>query len=202
LIFSGEAYHVEQGVTNEAFPNPRETAPGCDALGHPEDHTDFAIGKGGDVPAFAFFMRTLAPPAPATSYGHVSAASIQHGHTLFTQVGCVYCHTESLTTGPSSIAALTNTPARLFSDLLVHNMGTTLADGIAQGAAKGDEFRTAPLWGLGQRIFLLHDGRTKDLLEAIQAHSSQGSEANTSANAFTRLSDSDTQDLLNFLRSL
>ena len=202
VIFAGEAYHVEQGVTNEAFPNPRETGPGCDALGHPEDHTDFATGKGGDLTAFAFFMRTLAPPAPVTSYDHVSATSIQRGHALFAQVGCVYCHTESLTTGPASISALSGKSARLFSDLLVHDMGSGLADGIAQGNARSDEFRTAPLWGLGQRIFLLHDGRTKDLLEAIQSHSSQGSEANTSVGVFNHLNDSDTQDLLNFLRSL
>jgi CxxC motif-containing protein (DUF1111 family) len=189
-------------VTNEAFPNPRETGPGCDAQGHPEDHTDFNTGTGGDLLAFAFFMRTLAPPAPVTSYGQVTAASIQRGHDFFVQVGCANCHTESLMTGPSSIAALSNKPARLFSDLLVHDMGDNLADGVAQGNARGDEFRTAPLWGLGQRIFLLHDGRTKDLLDAIQAHSGNTSEANLSVLFFNALSDSNTQDVLNFLRSL
>ena len=66
----------------------------------------------------------------------------------------------------------------------------------------GNEFRTAPLWGLGQRIFLLHDGRTSDLLKAIQAHSSQGSEAITSISLFNALPDSVMQDLVNFLRSL
>jgi CxxC motif-containing protein (DUF1111 family) len=81
-------------------------------------------------------------------------------------------------------------------------MGPGLADGISQGVATGSEFRTAPLWGLGQRIFFLHDGRTSDLVQAIQAHSSQGSEANSVVNAFNTLSDSAQQDLLNFLRSL
>jgi CxxC motif-containing protein (DUF1111 family) len=81
-------------------------------------------------------------------------------------------------------------------------MGTRLADGISQGVADGDEFRTAPLWGLGQRIFFLHDGRTKDLLEAIRIHASDGSEANQSIRAFEYLSDTLKQDLLNFLRSL
>jgi len=202
VIFAGEAYNVEQGVTNEAFPNARETAPGCDKLGLPEDHIDFDTGGNGDLTLFAAFMRMLAPPAPVTSYGSVSASSIQRGHDQFVQVGCVTCHTESLHTGTSSIGALSNVDARLFSDLLVHNMGTGLADGVSQGNAGPDEFRTAPLWGLGQRIFLLHDGRTKDLIEAIQAHSSSGSEANSSVSAFNRLSDSSTQDLLNFLRSL
>jgi len=81
-------------------------------------------------------------------------------------------------------------------------MGTGLADGVSQGNAGPDEFRTAPLWGLGQRIFLLHDGRTKDLMQAIQAHAGSGSEGNASVSAFNHLSDSSTQDLLNFLRSL
>jgi CxxC motif-containing protein (DUF1111 family) len=75
-------------------------------------------------------------------------------------------------TGPSSTAALGNKAANLFSDLAVHHMGSTLADGVRQGSAGPDEFRTAPLWGVGQRIFFLHDGRTNDLLQAIQAHSS------------------------------
>jgi len=81
-------------------------------------------------------------------------------------------------------------------------MGTRLADRISQGKAAGDEFRTAPLWGVGQRIFFLHDGRTTDLLQAIQAHSSSGSEANTVVQRFNNLGAQDQQDLLNFLRSL
>ncbi len=90
----------------------------------------------------------------------------------------------------------------LYSDLAVHGMGQGLADGITQGSAQGDEFRTAPLWGLGQRIFFLHDGRTSDLMQAIQAHSSQNSEANSVIQMFNALRNSDQQDLLNFLRSL
>jgi CxxC motif-containing protein (DUF1111 family) len=202
LIFSAEAYHVEQGVTNEGFPNARETFSGCDALGHPEDHSDYLTGAPGDVEQFAIFMRLLAAPTPVTSYGNVSATSIQRGHDFFVQTGCVYCHTETLRTGSSSIPGLSNQNARLFSDLLVHNMGSGLADSISQGDARGDEFRTAPLWGLGQRIFLLHDGRTKDLLRAIREHQSSGSEANTSVDFFFRLNEPNKQDVLNFLRSL
>jgi CxxC motif-containing protein (DUF1111 family) len=81
-------------------------------------------------------------------------------------------------------------------------MGTGLADGISQGNATGNEFRTAPLWGIGQRIFFLHDGRTTDLMQAIQSHSSAGSEANGSVNAFNAMNPQNQQDLLNFLRSL
>jgi CxxC motif-containing protein (DUF1111 family) len=90
----------------------------------------------------------------------------------------------------------------LFSDLVLHHMGTNLADGISQGNAGPDQFRTAPLWGLGQRVFFLHDGRASDLMQAIQAHASQGSEANTVIRIFNGLTASQRQDLLNFLRSL
>ena len=96
--------------------------------------------------------------------------------------------------------------AALYSDLLVHNMGAGLADNVAQGSAGGNEFRTAPLWGVGQRIFFLHDGRATPsnggLLQAISQHASSGSEANTVIGLFNSLPDQQKQDLLNFLRSL
>jgi len=103
---------------------------------------------------------------------------------------------------------LNNKTVNLFSDLLVHHMGPNLADNIIQGNAGPDEFRTAPLWGVGQRIFFLHDGRTSDLLAAIQAHSSDAappfpaSEANASIAAFNALTPQQKLDILNFLRSL
>ncbi|HXL84436.1 MAG TPA: di-heme oxidoredictase family protein, partial [Casimicrobiaceae bacterium] len=103
-------------------------------------------------------------------------------------------------TSPSS--ALSNQPVNLFSDLLVHHMGRGLADGITQGGAGPDEFRTAPLWGVGQRIFFLHDGRTSNLVQAIEAHKSHGSEANKIIERFNRLRIEEQQDLINFLRSL
>ncbi len=99
-------------------------------------------------------------------------------------------------------AALNRVKANLFSDLLVHSMGTNLADGVTQGGAGPNQCRTAPLWGLGQRIFFLHDGRTTDLLKAIQQHSSSGSKANGVIENFNNLTASQQQDLLNFLRSL
>lgn len=203
LVFAAEAYAVEQGVTNEGFPNPRESGTGCDpSSGYPEDHTAFSAGGPSDITAFSMFMRMLAPPAPVKSYGNVSEGSVRQGHQRFAQSGCALCHTETLTTTASSIAALSNQPVNLFSDLLVHKMGAGLADDVSQGNAAGDEFRTAPLWGLGQRLYFLHDGRTADLLQAIQAHSGDGSEANATINAFNHLSEADKQDLLNFLRSL
>ena len=107
-----------------------------------------------------------------------------------------------LKTGNSTVAALRYQEVNLFSDLALHQMGKDLADGIIQGEAQGDEFRTAPLWGLGQRIFFLHDGRTTDLIEVIQAHGSSSSEAKKVIKNFNALDEGAKQDLLNFLRSL
>jgi CxxC motif-containing protein (DUF1111 family) len=210
LLFSGEAYNVEMGISNLLFPQEREESPACQAsLLTPNDTSTFAATSGtgvlSDMEAFADFMRTLAPPAPAEP-----TTSTQHGSALFAQVGCALCHTPLLTTGPAVAngdenapsTALSNQPVRLFSDLLVHHMGVRLADGITQGAAGPDEFRTAPLWGVGQRVFFLHDGRTSDLIEAITEHSSFGSEANQVVRNFQALSAADQQDLINFLRSL
>ena len=205
-LFTGEAYNVEQGVTNEIFQNEREDNPQCATNGIPEDHINYAsnqpIHAVSDVQAFSLFMRFTAPPAPVTSYGKVTAASIANGLSKFTGVGCALCHTPSMQTGPASSPALNKKTVNLFSDLMVHHMGTGLADGISQGNAAPDEFRSAPLWGLGQRLFFLHDGRTNNVLTAIQAHSSNNSEANQVVNNFNALSVSDQQDLLNFLRSL
>ena len=206
-LFSGEAYNVEQGVTNEIFQNERDETPGCLFNGIPEDHTNFGVTLANDMPSdvvkFAVFMRFLAPPTPAAD-----TPSIANGRALFTSTGCAFCHTPTLMTGLASSAALSNKQVNLFSDLLVHKMGPGLADDIAQGHAGPDQFRTAPLWGLGQRIFFLHDGRTTDLLQAIQAHASAGhdqfvaSEANAVVANFNSLTPSQRQDVLNFLRSL
>jgi len=122
----------------------------------------------------------------------------------------VHCHHPSFTTGAmiasgsstSPSAALSNQTVNLFSDLLVHHMGKGLADGITQGGAGPDEFRTAPLWGVGQRIFFLHDGRTSNLVEAIKAHKSHGSEANNVVDHFNRLSTQERQEIIDFLRTL
>jgi CxxC motif-containing protein (DUF1111 family) len=203
LIFAGEAYNVEQGVTNELFPNERDldssggNRGNCDFNGVPEDHTSFPGGENGDVGAFAAFMRFLAPPTPAPP-----TDSTARGQSSFISIGCVFCHTPTLTTGRSSVTGMTNQDVNLYSDLALHDMGAGLADNISQGLANGREFRTAPLWGIGQRIFFLHDGRTSDLLEAIRQHASDGSEAKAVVNNFNGLSKDAQQDILNFLRSL
>jgi len=199
------------GITNELFQTERDETPQCQFTPVPNNLTSSDGTTGPDalsaIEKFAFFMRFLAPPRPSPDTPG-GAASIGRGRLLFGAVGCTLCHTPVLRTGPSTVEALSDKPARLFSDLLVHGMGPGLADDIVQGQAGGDEFRTAPLWGLGKRIFFLHDGRTTDLLEAIWAHRSLGdlrfrsSEANGVIDLYYTLSQSQKQDVLNFLRSL
>jgi CxxC motif-containing protein (DUF1111 family) len=215
LLFASEAYNVEMGVTNQLFPQERDETPGCLFNATPEDTLNFtpspaASGNSNtavisDIEAFANFMRMLAPPTPAPA-----TASSEKGGDIFAKVGCVHCHTPSLTTGAkiasgsstSPSAALSNQTANLYSDLLVHHMGKGLADGITQGGAGPDEFRTAPLWGVGQRVFFLHDGRTTNLVEAIRDHRSRGSEANKVIERFNRLTIQEQQEVIDFLRSL
>ena len=204
LLFSGEAYNVEMGITNEIFPNEREEDPKCATNALAENHTGFDNdNEPADIVAFMGFMRFLDQPAPACGVSGQPACSpsINNGRKLFDMIGCASCHTPSLRTGLSPIEALNQKEANLFSDLAVHHMGSGLADNVTQGDAGPDEFRTAPLWGIGQRAFFLHDGRTKDLLEAILAHAGPGSEASRVIDLFRKLNATQKQDVLNFLRS-
>jgi len=201
FIFSGEAYNVEQGVSNEAFPNERSADGVCAINGTPEDiggATEADAGEGpGDVALFALFARLSAPPKPAEP-----TDSTSRGAQVFENTGCSLCHSSSLTTGKARYTGMSNVTYHPFSDFALHHMGWGLADRVTQGVAGADEFRTAPLWGVGQRLFFLHDGRTSDLLQAIRAHQSNGSEANGVISKFKTLSPNQVQDLLNFLRSL
>ena len=177
---------------------------------------------------FTEFMRFVDAPRP-TPFSSMA----QRGQQLFSTVGCALCHTPSFKTpgdsnpqlpaqeiGPHSVA-LRGQTLNLYSDLLVHHMGAALADNVIQGNAGPDEFRTTPLWGLGHRLFLLHDGRTSDLLVAIHDHRStahsdggdnpvrdaqsasyRASEANAVVDRFDALSEPDKQAILDFLRAL
>jgi CxxC motif-containing protein (DUF1111 family) len=159
------------------------------------------------IDRFAAFIRLLAPPAPSQEQPG-GASSIVQGKSRFNSIGCAGCHTPTLHTGDATDAVLRHQPLNLYSDLLLHDMGPELADGITQGKAGPRDFRTAPLWGLGQRIFFLHDGRTKDLLAAIRFHrsgtaaSGDASEANIVVDNFDRLNEAEKQNVLDFLRSL
>src|SRR5713101_2725431 len=220
MIFAGEAYNVEMGISNELFTQDRPL-PGEDQLGsglpanclnlagigYPEDitHSDGATASTvtSDVGLFNTFMQFLDQPIPSTT-SPGGATSIANGRSLFSAIGCALCHTPSLTTQASHLTSgLSNATAKLFSDIEIHHMGADLADNVSQGGAGGDQFRTAPLWGLGQRIFFLHDGRCGNLLCAIEAHESNGGEATTVEFIFdNNLTASQQQDILNFLRSL
>ena len=211
LLFSGEAYNVEMGISNELFQTERDETANCQYAQTPNDITNAealtAVEGMSAIEKFAHFMRFLAPPTPSTSKPG-GANSIASGRQVFQAVGCALCHTPTMQTGNATVAALRYKPVNLYSDLMLHNMGAGLADDILQVQAGPDEFRTAPLWGLGQRLFFLHDGRTTDLVEAIQAHAGAAngrfpaSEANGVIGAFNRLPEQPKQDLLNFLRSL
>jgi len=234
-IFAGEAYNVEMGISNDEFPIGRSEDANCNVVYEPFDiprtEDEFYNKPVKIMPAwlmFAEFMRFVDAPQPAPLTG-----SAQHGKDLFSKVGCALCHTPSFQTpgtvnpqnerqeiGPHT-AALRGQTVNLYSDLLVHHMGATLADNISQGNAGPDEFRTTPLWGLGTRLFFLHDGRTNDLNVAIQDHFSRRfsdggdnpskdfhsysygpSEANAVVERFNALSEAEKQAILDFLRSL
>lgn len=196
-IFAGEAYHVEVGVTNDLFPNESENDANCITTTSPESLPDLAAGERSDVELFTYFMRLLGAPAQAPTN-----ESIRRGSAMFDNVGCVMCHTASLQTGKASFAAVSEQRVNLYSDLALHRMGQNLSDGINQGKAGPADWRTAPLWGLGQRLFFLHDGRSRDLVDAIRQHEGPGSEANMVVRNFNELSADQKQDVLNFLRSL
>jgi CxxC motif-containing protein (DUF1111 family) len=232
-IFAGEAYNVEMGVSNDIFPNARDENPNC-ATGKPapndinriaptdDDNKSFnnPLHELPDWQTFFVTMRFMDAPQPDP---HPSD-SAQHGRDVFAKTGCSLCHTPTMQTGgangvggPLNSPVLVDRPVNLFSDLLVHHMGPALADDIIQGNAGPDEFRTTPLWGIGKRIFFLHDGRTTDLLQAILLHASGAgtesrddnnsnrfapSEANGVIRNFRSLNRADKQALLDFLRSL
>jgi CxxC motif-containing protein (DUF1111 family) len=212
LVFAGEAYNVEMGISNEIFPTEREEKLECqfhvvpNDTSHPanlfESDPEKRLDALSDVEKFAAFMRFLAPPEPSLNTPG-GPDSIARGSHIFDNIGCSACHTPELRTSPlSSAAALRDKQVRLYSDLALHKMGSALDDRISQGKAGYEEFRSAPLWGLGQRVFFLHDGRTNDLVKAIAEHDSSGSEASPVIDLYKALKEKKKQDLLNFLRSL
>ena len=231
-IFAGEAYNVEMGVTNDLFTQATDESPDCTAdksepndifRNDPTDVRNQAFNNPlhilPDWLMFAVFMRFLDAPQPAAF-----SSSATRGQQLFGAdpsnpgIGCFACHTPTMVTpSKSETDALQGLTVHPYTDLLIHHMGKGLADDITQGAATGDMFRTTPLWGVGQRRFFLHDGRTDDLLNAIQAHRSHAShcddddrhspcygpsEANAVIAQFDALSIPDKQAILDFLRSL
>lgn len=194
------AYHQDMGVTSDFLPteNSHPQAGGTTAMG--DQVADPEIPARIVLETVAY-VRLLAPPRR----GEITE-EVRKGETLFMSMGCASCHVPSLRTGPSPVPQLSNVEARLYSDLLLHDLGPALADNRPDGEANGFEWRTTPLWGLrlvaenlGGTPFFLHDGRTSDLSEAIRLH---GGEAEKTRRAFVGLSETDRGVVMVFLNSL
>jgi len=218
-IFAGEAYNVEMGITNEVFPQATNEDVDCNGVNKPlpndvvrTDLTD--VNNAGfnnplhilpDWMQFQLLMRFMDFPHQDPN----PSASAQRGEIVFSLVGCNLCHTPLMqTSAVMNSPVLQGRPVPLFSDLMLHHMGPGLADGVSQGVAGGDEFRTSLLWGVGQRIFFMSEGQTSDMFQAIQLHASAAnatypaSEANAVIAKFNAQSVSDQQAVVDFLRSL
>ncbi len=193
------AYHEDMGITSDFLPveniNPQASraTDAADRVADPEI-------PAATVRAVVNYIRMLAAPAP----GGATPAR-QRGSVVFDSIGCASCHVRTLTTGSSVIAALSNQPVPLYSDLLLHDMGPGLADNRPDGSASGSEWRTAPLWGLrlmrqflNGDAFLLHDGRARTIEDAILLH---GGEAQAVRARFTALPAADRAALLDFVGS-
>lgn len=198
LAFAGDAYLNEMGVTSRLF--PIENAPNgrtdllslYDKVPDIEDPIDPATGKS-DIDHASDFMRLLAPPPQMRA----TAESLAGGRA-FEQAGCAACHAPVMITGPSQVLALAHQPVALYSDLLLHDMGS-LGDGIEQAGARQREMRTAPLWGLRFRPLYLHDGRATTVDAAIRAHDGA---AAASRQRFEAMSENLRQALLAFLQTI
>ncbi len=203
--FSGDAALMEMGLTNQILGD--ETAPNgdlallaaCDDVPDPEDHPDaegFTF-----VDRVTHFQRYMVAP-PQSPRGGMA------GEVVFNDIGCNACHAASFTTSndPALEAALRDREVKPYSDFLLHDMGL-LGDGLPQGDAGGNEFRTTPLMGVARRLTMLHDGRfgsgsiDDKIRQAILAHGPFG-EAAASAEAFSLLEKDDDAELFRFLRSL
>lgn len=194
-----EAYLQDMGITSDFLPDENRNP----LAGPPHDAADLVVDP--EIPASTVFavvnyLRLLAPPAP----GPDTPARIR-GADLFSEIGCASCHVPVLHTGTAAVAALSNKSVRLYSDLLLHDMGDALADSRPDGGASGREWRTAPLWGmrlirqfLNGDVFLLHDGRARTIEEAIQYH---GGEAQRSREKFDALTAADRAAVVDFVGS-
>jgi CxxC motif-containing protein (DUF1111 family) len=192
---SAAAANNDMGVTSPYFPIETSAGQTQDVLVHdPEMSAD-------QLNAVAVYLQTLAPPARRSP----SDAAAVKGKSLFVQSKCSACHIPKVQTGNHSIAALSNQTIRPYTDLLLHDMGDGLADNRSDYVASGNEWRTAPLWGIGLTKIVnghtnfLHDGRARNMTEAILWH---GGEAQQSKEIFLKMSVGDRNALIKFLESL
>ena len=197
LAFAADAYRNEMGITNVLM--PQEMVAGvspeamriCDRIPDPEDVPDPRTGLSA-LDNFEAFMKFLAP----LPRGSVTNEA-REGERQFNAIGCASCHTPSFVTSASTNPLFDRKTVALYSDLLLHDIGT--GDGIEQASAGADEIRTPALWGLRFRRPLLHDGSATTLSEAIERH---GREAGTAREGFRRLDAAGRRALQVFLGSL
>ena len=197
LDFGGDAYRNEMGITNDLFPEeltfrlPARRLALCDETPDPEDVVEPSTGRRG-IDNFESFMRLLAPPPRGPITPQVTV-----GRQVFDAVGCAACHVPLLATGPGANPLFDRRPVPLFSDLLLHDVGT--GDGIGQAGAGPAEIRTPPLWGLRFRRPLLHDGSAATAVDAVRRHAHEAAPARE---GFERLAPADHAALVAFLDSL
>ena len=206
------AFHADIGISTPFFPTPAgdctDTQKSCKNAMHGER----APLKGPGLvereapkivtDAVLSFIRSLAPPTQR----HPKDTRVQQGYQIFKSIGCTKCHTSQLVTGHQTERPwLSEKTIAPFTDLLLHDMGDGLADDLPEGNAEGREWRTPPLWGVGQAslvngsAFYLHDGRARTLTEAILWHDGEARNVRLS---FQALSEADQKALLQFLHSL
>ncbi len=184
---SAAAYFNDMGISNPIFPDP-------------DGSTDI---DDKELKSATFYTQSLT--VPARSVASLQDPEVSKGDRLFQGANCAACHIQTLKTGNHELVALANQTIHPYTDLLLHNMGAGLADHRPDFEATGNEWRTAPLWGIGLTHTILadagflHDARARTIEEAILWH---GGEAEKSKEAFRTMDSSDRRSLLKFLHSL
>jgi CxxC motif-containing protein (DUF1111 family) len=191
------AYSEDMGITSRVFPDES-----CYDQPQHDDNGDDPELPDEELDAAVFYIRTLAVPARRD----VDDETVLAGEALFASAGCADCHTPLLETGDADgLAPLAHQTIQPFSDLLLHDMGEGLEDGRGEFEATGREWKTPPLWGIGLtrvvdgHTFFLHDGRARNLTEAILWH---GGEAENAREQFRTMEPADRAALIRFLESL
>lgn len=192
------AYNNDMGLTTTFLPN--------NPFNYLEGTTSTPVGdieiSDKSLNSNLFYLQVLQTPIQRNQ----TNSEVIKGKDIFIQIGCEACHRQTLKTGYSPIAVLSNKEFHPYTDLLLHDMGSELNDNYTEGSALASEWRTTPLWGVGLSsssqgglVYLMHDGRAHNFQEAIQLHGGEGSMSRTK---FNQLSDSDKQAVIKFLESL
>ena len=197
---NAEAFANDMGLTSSLIPHDNCTTAQTDCLAAP--HGGEPEVSDNILASVLFYSRNLGVPARRD----VDSPDVLKGKSLFHQAGCQKCHTPSFTTSADAAEPeLASQLIRPYTDLLLHDMGDGLADGREEFLANGREWRTAPLWGIGLtqtvngHTQFLHDGRARNLLEAILWH---GGEAEAAKQQVLRFDSDERAALLAFLNSL